>query len=235
MTTSVVIERRFRGPPTSGNGGYVAGLLADYMEGTAEITLRSPPPLETPLHIASTSEGVAMHAGEQLVAEGKWAEFDLQLPTPPSFEEAERAAKGYPGFSDHLYPECFVCGPARGEHDGLRLFPGAVEQRKVAAAPFEPQPDLCDGEGHLRARFVWASLDCPSWWGHVAFAKQTAPVLLGRLTATIRSRPRAGESCVVMGWSLGQEGRRILCASALIGEQGRAHAYARATWVELKK
>ena len=29
MTGTVVIERRFRGPPTSGNGGYVAVVLAD--------------------------------------------------------------------------------------------------------------------------------------------------------------------------------------------------------------
>ena len=176
-----------------------------------------------------------MHAGEQLVAEGKWAEFDLELPTPPSFEEARRAEQAYAGFRDHLYPECFVCGPARAEHDGLRLFPGAVEGSNVAAAPFLPQPDFCDADGLLRARFVWAALDCPSWWGHVAFAQETAPVLLGRLSANVRSRPRAGEPCVVMGWSLAKEGRRILCASALIGEQGRAHAYARSTWVELKK
>src|SRR5438552_14612416 len=42
---SVVIERRFCGPPNSANGGYVCGLLAAHIDGNAEITLLAPPPL----------------------------------------------------------------------------------------------------------------------------------------------------------------------------------------------
>ena len=43
---SIRIDRRFCGPPNSGNGGYVCGLLAAHIDGGAEITLRVPPPLE---------------------------------------------------------------------------------------------------------------------------------------------------------------------------------------------
>ena len=43
--TSVVIEKRFCGPPNSGNGGYVCGLLAAHIEADAEVTLLAPPPL----------------------------------------------------------------------------------------------------------------------------------------------------------------------------------------------
>ena len=42
---AIVIDRRFRGPAESGNGGYACGVFARGEE--AEVTLRLPPPLET--------------------------------------------------------------------------------------------------------------------------------------------------------------------------------------------
>jgi hypothetical protein len=43
------IEERYRGPPDSGNGGYVCGLVAGFLGGSAEVTLRRPPPLDRTL------------------------------------------------------------------------------------------------------------------------------------------------------------------------------------------
>jgi hypothetical protein len=48
---TMTIPRRFRGPPNSGNGGYVCGMLARHIAGAAEVTLRAPPPLETELSV----------------------------------------------------------------------------------------------------------------------------------------------------------------------------------------
>ena len=45
MTGSLTVARRFCGPPGSGNGGYVCGLIAGFLDGPAEVTLRLPPPL----------------------------------------------------------------------------------------------------------------------------------------------------------------------------------------------
>ena len=47
--TSIIISKRYRGPPNSGNGGYVCGRLARHIAGGAEVTLRAPPPLDKPL------------------------------------------------------------------------------------------------------------------------------------------------------------------------------------------
>src|SRR5215218_4317713 len=49
--TEIVIDRRFRGPDQSGNGGYTCGLVAGAMDGPAAVTLRLPPPLEVPLRV----------------------------------------------------------------------------------------------------------------------------------------------------------------------------------------
>lgn len=47
--TTITISARFDGPPTTGNGGYVCGLVARHVDGPAEVTLWAPPPLERPL------------------------------------------------------------------------------------------------------------------------------------------------------------------------------------------
>jgi len=54
---TMTIPRRFRGPPNSGNGGYVCGMLARQIAGAAEITLRAPPPLETELGVVEVGKG----------------------------------------------------------------------------------------------------------------------------------------------------------------------------------
>ncbi len=233
-TASVRIERRFRGPWESGNGGYSCGLVAQAIDGPAEVTLRAPPPLETDLRLETRDGGTAALLGPDgaLVAEGRPTEIELDVPAPVSFEAATAASARYIGLEGHPYPGCFVCGPEA--HDGLRLFAGAVAGRNVAAAPWTPAADLGDASGKVRPEVVWASLDCPSWFGHAAFAERVPPILLGRLAASILARPSIGERCVVLGWSLGREGRRVLCASALFGESGDCLAYARATWIELK-
>ena len=50
MQDTVVIPSRFRGPPQSGNGGYVSGVFAELLPHqpgqSPEITLRSPIPLD---------------------------------------------------------------------------------------------------------------------------------------------------------------------------------------------
>ena len=64
--TEIIIDKRFCGPPNSGNGGYVCGRLARHIPGGAEVTLRAPPPLDKSLDAAATalaaSSGLEMSA-----------------------------------------------------------------------------------------------------------------------------------------------------------------------------
>ena len=59
MAETVTIARRYRGPLDSANGGYAAGLLGARLGGTAEVTLRLPPPLEC----AVNGTGLGIHPG----------------------------------------------------------------------------------------------------------------------------------------------------------------------------
>jgi hypothetical protein len=55
--------------------------------------------------------------------------------------------------------------------------------------------------------------------------------VLGRLTARVEHLPHPGERCVVMGWPLGEDGRKLYAGTALYGDDGRVLGSARATWI----
>lgn len=231
---TVTIDSRFNGPPDSANGGYVSGLLAAMIEGNAEITLRAPPPLNKALTLEPLDDGrVFLLDGETLLAEGRATTFDLELPAPVTLAEAKDASARYSGVT---FPRCFVCGSARADDGGLMILPGTVADRSVVAAPWTPSADLADAQGFVDPRFLWSALDCPSWFAHAALTppEQVNFALLGRISAHIEQRPRTDQPCVVVGWRLKQEGRRIFSASALFDTDGQPLAWASATWIELK-
>ena len=215
----VVIDRKFRGPKESANGGYTCGLLASFLHGPAEVTLRLPPPLERPLEVV-TEGALELRDGDAVVAEAAEAELDLDLPDPLAFDDAAAAALPQ-GDKESVFPECFVCGWAR--EDGLRIYAGPVGDGRLVAATWVPREDA------IASEFIWAALDCPGAYA-VEFGQRGNPVL-GRLTAQVEHLPHPGERCVVMGWPLGEDGRKLFAATALFGEDGRVLGSAQATWI----
>jgi len=225
----IVIEPRFCGPTESANGGYTCGLVAQFVGEPAEVTLRRPPPLGRPLLVEREDQSVRVFDGGALVAEGVPTELELEVPEPVAFETAERASASYPGFASHAFPRCFVCGPRREPGDGLRIFASPVPGRDVVAAPWTPSSSLADEHGRLRREFVWAALDCPGAFA-VGFAERGETVL-GRFAARVDAVPAPGERCVVIGWPLGEDGRKLYAGTALFSEAGELYACARATWI----
>lgn len=139
------------------------------------------------------------------------------------------ACRGYAGFEAHPFPTCFVCGPDRAPGDGLRIFPGRLDGSTVVAATWAPDESLAGAEGVIERRYVWAALDCPSYFG-----LNSAPMaLLGRLTARIDRLPEVGERLVAIGWPIGVEGRKHYAGSALFDDHGVEVAAAAATWIEI--
>ena len=160
MSDRVTIDRRFRGPPESGFGGYVCGLLADRVGSEVEVTLRRPPPLDQNLEVRRLDRGgVALRDGETLIAEAFPASVNIEAPEPVSLADAEMAAESYFGFREHPFLSCFGCSPQRAEGDGLRIFPGWVEGRGIVAGPWTPDVSLASDDGNVRPEFAWAALD----------------------------------------------------------------------------
>ena len=126
--TSIIIDKRYCGPPNSGNGGYVCGRLARHIPGGAEVTLRAPPPLDKPLDVVATDDGLwELRDGATVVATGRPARVELARLETASFDEARAAELLTPiKPHEHPLPTCFVCGPARAKGDGLRIFAGPL-------------------------------------------------------------------------------------------------------------
>lgn len=230
-TRRVIIDRRFCGPPDSGNGGYSAGLLAATLGGAVEVTLRRPPPLARELTLSVEGDGATLRDEELLIAEARVATLALTPPAAPAFEKASELSARYVGHAQHHFPGCFVCGPARAVGDGLRIFPGREAPEQPVSAPWVPDASLVDESGRVPAAIAWAALDCV---GYFAVAAPDHPVaLLGRMTAELTGELPLGERCVVLGWSLGREGRKLQAGTALYDSHGHLRGIARQTWLSI--
>jgi hypothetical protein len=224
-----VIHRRFHGPPASGHGGYTCGLLAREFQGAAQVSLRSPPPLERPLTIERDGRGrLRLRDGDAIIADAQPATLKIDPPPPVQVVNAQAASSRYAGFVHHPFPTCFACGPDRGEADGLRLFPGPVEDRDVVACVWRPDSALADAAGNVRPEFVWAALDCPT-----AFAceQNGTPIVLARLTGRIDEPLRADNEFVITAWRMGGVGRKQRAACVISTADGETCAASDALWV----
>ena len=232
MIESIVIDGRFNGPPNSGNGGYVCGLLARAVKGSAEVTLRSPPPLSRPLAVERTPDAqVLLKDGVDIIAEARPRQLELKVPQPPDFTTASASAAGYIGFQEHYFPNCFVCGPARDKNDGLRIFAGPLPGRQMVAAPWVPGDSLADESGLVLPEFLWSALDCPGYFA--VFGAELSMALLGRMTAEIIHRVLPGSQNIVLGWEIGREGRKRFAGTAVFNPSGTLCAKAKTIWIEL--
>jgi hypothetical protein len=236
LVSTLVIPRRFRGPATSGNGGWTSGALATLLDtgghGTEPVRVRlsAPPPLETPMTVDRDGDGVTASVDGRVIATASvLGDAPALAPVHPvAFDEAERAAGRYPGLTDHPFPECFVCGTARP--DGLGLRPGPVEDGlgDRVAAVWRPDMSLLAADGLVTLPVVWAALDCPGGWSVDIVGR---PMVLGTMTARISVRPASGEPLVVAGRALEVSDRKALTATTLHRPDGQVLAVATHVWV----
>nr|WP_296072770.1 hypothetical protein [uncultured Actinoplanes sp.] len=213
------IPARYNGPPSTGNGGWSAGAFAAAAGARVggpplEVTLRVPPPLDTEL----TVTGGSVLDGETLVASIRPAEGDLVPVAAVEMETAAKAAEGYPGFTRHPFPTCYVCGPDRP--DGLRIFPGPLPDGRTAA------PWIAGDEAGLPV--LWAALDCPGGWTAL---RNGRTYVLGRIAVAAFGLPEPGERCVVVGEATEVAGRKAMVNSTVYGAGRGRLATARATWI----
>lgn len=226
--SAVTVKGRFCGAPNIASGGYIAGLLGRRMEGPARVSLEGPVPVDHPFTIERLLDGgVALTDGATMLAHAVPATLQLEPPVPVSYAEAEWASERYLGFTEHAFPGCFVCGPARDWGDGLAIYPGPIPGRHLVAAPWAPDPTLFDKHGTVRPEFVWAALDCPTGFALLeAFGRRK--VVLRQLTASLLRPLPVGARWIVMGWPFAAEGQNLLGASAIFSESGELHALASA-------
>lgn len=231
----IIVPARFNGPPDTGNGGYVAGLIAAEMRkagvaGAVEVSLRAPPPLEVAMDLEIAGAACECRHGGAVVVTAKAVETLEAVPAAPSLEVAAQGRKNFPPVEDHAFPGCFVCGPAR-THDGLCIFTGKPHGFDGVTDVWTPDADYADEAGLVREEVIWAALDCP---GAFAVGFQERPMVLGRIRGQVARRPETGAPLIVAAWHLYDDGRKHGAATALFTAEGELLAQTEQLWIELK-
>ena len=170
--SGIVIAQRFCGPPSSGNGGYCAGLLARGISGPATAVLKARIPLDVPLDLAGDAGRQVLASGEgEIIGEGAPADREAlpDVPPPPTWDAAVVAEARHIGIGQRFHPICFSCGPERGEGDGLRVFAGQLEGEEEGrlACTWTPHANFADAGGLIPTEVIWAALDCPGFFAWV--------------------------------------------------------------------
>lgn len=232
---TLVLDPRFNGPPGSANGGYACGAVGELVDGPAEVTLLSPPPLGAPMGVHFRPEGAVELTGRHgvTIARARPVDgVDVEPPVRPSLADAREASRRHPGHGrDGLLSTCYVCGSRR--HDGLGIHFGPLRGHAgVTASVFLPDATVPNRDGVVAPDMVWAALDCPSYtpplwdWDR--------PSLLARLAVERLDSVAVGEPVVAVGWHVASDGRKHHTASALLSPEGDVLARARALWITLR-
>jgi hypothetical protein len=151
------------------------------------------------------------------------------VPQPLALADAKAAETCFDKAA-HIYPGCFVCGPAREPGDGWRIFPGPIASGRVAAT-WTPAAEFADSDGMVRPEFAWAALDCP---GYFAVQQSAGLALLGRMGVVIHLPVPSQQPLIVQGWGIASEGRKHCAGTSLHDASGRLLAAAEQVWISLK-
>ncbi len=232
-THEVRVASRFCGPPGSGNGGYTVGMIGKHLENDVEVTLKRPIPVDETMQVIADPAGCAalLHADTE-IASARVVRLDLDIPQAISFSEAAAARATYPGYTNHPFPNCYVCGTDRCCGDGMCLFTGVI-RAGVVASSWVPTAEFVADEGAVAPELTCAALDCPGAWALIDRYDIEGPFVLGRMTYRLEKPIYAGERYVVMGWAAGREGRKSFCGTAIYDTDGGVCAAAGATWFQI--
>lgn len=165
---SLTIPPGCNGPRLSGNGGYVGGALAAAFtskfggDGTVEITLRAPVPIDRALQLVPDNknggEALMLRDGATLVCEARAGSLAHLKPPPAPTDWAEVMRRGRHGGSpvESDYGHCIVCGRGRAVGDGLRVWGTSGPQPGYSLSCYIPHANHADDSGRIRPEFVWA-------------------------------------------------------------------------------
>lgn len=130
------------------------------------------------------------------------------IPQPGSWEQACAARDDAvrSGYARNSHPLCFCCSTALPTNRGLHVQCYPVAGLAQVAGPWICDPGFATGDGRVPAELVWTALDCPGQMAWVAEGNRRVG-LLGCMTARLVRPVDAGARTVIIGWTMGAEGR----------------------------
>lgn len=234
-----VVERRFEGPPGSGQGGWSSALFAERLPYPATISLRAPIPFDRPLRIEATGDGhrlvddAQQATGDEptvIMAARRWTP-DVPDTAAVSIESARSARDAFATFVvPHPVPDCFSCGT---RHDTMGVHACPLDDGRLATD--WTVPAWADDESSTTAA-LWAALDCTAAF-YVGFVPEIRRVVTVQYAVEVVRPVTAGETLALVAWPGDHEpawdGRKRGACSVAFDESGAVRARARSFWVSL--
>ena len=247
--TSVSIDSIYNGPVNCGNGGYISGLLAGFIEGDAEIRINAAFPVETPLQVKNTDKGIGVYLDDKLLGSARSIQLELTIPTPPDLASATAASQRFDFMHASDPKGCYVCSPLRTGENGLRVFCGALNEviepdssidwptqieKNIVAAVWRPSDKICNSVGNIDNIYVWSALDCPGAYAIKAVEADAGLQLLGTCTGSIKTPLKPNEDYIISSWKISpNSGRKRFMGVAIHNTTGALMACAEQIWFDV--
>ena len=247
--TSVSIDSVYNGPVNCGNGGYISGLLAGFIEGDAEIRINAAFPVETSLQVKNTDQGIGVYLDDKLLGSARGIQLKLAIPTPPNFASATAASQRFDFMHASDPKGCYVCSPRRTVDNGLRVFCGALSEvieidssidwrtqieENIVAAAWRPTDNLCNSAGNIDNIYVWSALDCPGAYAIKAVEADAGLQLLGTCSGSIKTPLNPNEDYIISSWKISpNNGRKRFMGVAIHNTTGELMACAEQIWFDV--
>lgn len=234
----LVFDYRFEGPPHITQGGYLSGMMAVHLDSkTVEVTMRHPTPMGKPLIMDTRlPDRVLILDGDKLLNEGRPAELEIEIPNPITLEDARKASLRH---VTEPRTNCFGCGSARSEDDGLHLRSGPVEGWDLVAIDWTPSAITVGSKDdqEVPEPIVWAAMECSAARAMElgGLRQEDELFLLGRMTTEVRALPKVGQPYFMMGWPVERDGRKIKLAGTLHDQDGRLMVISQLLFITLKQ
>ncbi len=245
----VSIDGLYNGPINCGNGGYISGLLASFIEGDAEIRINAAFPVETPLQVKNTDAGIGVFLDDKLLGSARSIALALAIPSAPDLGSARAASQRFAFIHSSAPQGCYVCSPTRSRENGLRVFCGALDtvvktgspidwttqiEQNIVAALWRPSDKLANKDGNIDNIYTWSALDCPGAYAIKAAEPDAGLQLLGTCSGSIKTALKAEEDYILSSWKISpNSGRKRFMGVAIHSTSGTLMAYAKQIWIDV--
>ena len=234
----IVVERRYEGPPGSGQGGWSSALFAERLPYRATVSLRAPIPFDRPLRIEMVDGGHRLvddtargDDGPAVIMTARPWSPDVPDTGPVDIATARAARAAFGTFVvPHPVPDCFSCGT---RHDTMGVHACPLGDGRLATDWTVPAwattPTAARGA-------LWAALDCTAAF-YVGFVPEVRRVVTVQYAVDALRPVSPGEALALVAgpgdhdpaW----DGRKRGACSVAFDEDGHTVARARSFWVSL--
>lgn len=210
---SIEMSDRFVGMPGTMQGGYIAGLAADGIDGPTRVRIRRPIHPGDILKRTQIPNGSEMYRENELVLIAQRSSMHIEPPVPTDISAAKAAMHSDLPFKSP-YPNCIGCGHS---DEGLGVRIRGLDDGKHVVAVWTPSAEWGTENGIVPRELVWTIFDCITSWAIFVDPPPSNDngLVTGNIAAQFFEEVEVGTEYVFQAWRAHDTDRGIICGGAL--------------------